>query len=350
MFRRIQNAVRWARPQDADVNVAPSPAPLGHDLSAAALPVRQRESAEVSRLPISEEFHAAFRQVMLDSFYRDNPYIDINDTAVLNADVAAHAEHRFRSFETWIDTWLAPAVPALSSMTALEIGPGTGSSTLAFARRVRQVVSFEIDAQAMVAARARLDYFGQSNVEFHERQFDETSEFCQAGHRVDLVVLCAVLEHMTLQERTATLRAAWRCLRPGGLLVVADTPNRFAALDRHTSLLPFYSALPQDIQAEYAKTAPRRDLRVSMESTAPADVAERLTRWGAGISYHDFEIALGREIHEYILLDGYEPAILDICPDTIDDALLRIAFHHHAPDLSPAFSRSNLYFVATKPA
>ncbi|WP_162067361.1 class I SAM-dependent methyltransferase [Burkholderia sp. THE68] len=257
--------------------------------------------------------------------------------------------HRFRDFEYWICTWLAQVAPDMGEMTAIEIGSGTGCSTLAFASRVKSLISFEIDSKASAAAVERLGFFGYDNVEFFNEKLTEGKAEALAG-RVDLVVLCAVLEHMTYAERIEALRASWQALAPGGLLVVADTPNRFNVLEDHTSQMHFYSALPLEIQRDYAQFSPRADFRNSISAAAPADVAETLARWGFGVSYHDFELAIGRDCHEHIVLDGYEQVILTRFPDRTDDALLRLAFERYNVPAHRAFTRHNLHFVMRKPS
>lgn len=301
------------------------------------------------RLELPAGFRDAFRNVMTDTFYRDNALIDITNSEIFERDLAAHTEYRFRVFEQWIATWLRPVVPHMSQMTAIEVGSGTGSSTLAFAREVKRLISFEIDTKATAAAKARLNAFGLDNVEFHDGQFDAASQVARSGEQADLIILCAVLEHMTHQERMNTLKTAWATLRSGGLLVVADTPNRFAVFDDHTSLLPYYSALPTWLQEEYSRYSPRADFKNSIGNTPPADMPEVLARWGAGISYHDFELALGQSIHEYVVLDGYEPSLLAMYPDRVDDGLMRIAFDHFEIPAHRAFTRSLLHFALKKP-
>lgn len=298
---------------------------------------------------VTQQFRDHFRSVMLETFYLDNPLIDISNKEIFERDLAAHTEHRYRVFEQWIATWLLPALPKTSSMTALEIGSGTGSSTLAFAQHVKKLVSFEIDLKATAAARERLSFFGLDNVDFHEGQFNSASAFAKSGESVDLVVLCAVLEHMTDSERRDTLQTAWGLLKSGGFLVVADTPNRFAVYDDHTSLLPYYSALPPSIQEQYAGNSPRTDFRNSIAETSRADMPITLARWGAGISYHDFELALGHSIHDHIVLDGYESPLISMYPDKLDDALMRIAFEKYDIPAHRAFTRNLLHFVVRKP-
>ncbi|WP_250477388.1 class I SAM-dependent methyltransferase [Caballeronia sp. INML1] len=307
------------------------------------------EPPELSPLPIPKDFRPFFRDVLLRTFYKENPMIDITKEEIFERDVDAHVAHRFRDFEYWICTWLAQIAPDMSEMSAIEVGSGTGCSTLAFASRVKNLISFEIDSKASAAAVERLRFFGYDNVEFFNEKFTEDKAEELAG-RVHLVVLCAVLEHMTYEERIQALRASWKALAPGGFLVVADTPNRFNVLEDHTSQMHFYSALPLEIQRDYAQFSPRADFRNSISATATSQVGEMLARWGFGVSYHDFELAIGRDCHEHIVLDGYEEAILSRFHDRTDDALLRLAFERYAIPAHRAFTRHNLHFVMRKPA
>ncbi|WP_250476984.1 bifunctional 2-polyprenyl-6-hydroxyphenol methylase/3-demethylubiquinol 3-O-methyltransferase UbiG [Caballeronia sp. INML1] len=298
-----------------------------------------------SPLPIPDDFRPFFKNVLLRTFYR----ADVTQDESFERDLDAHVVHRFRDFEYWICTWLAQIVPDMSKLRAIEIGSGTGSSTLAVASRVKSVVSFEIDRKASAAAAERLRFFGYDNVQLVNEKLTEEKAQALVG-QIDLVVLCAVLEHMTYVERIEALRASWKALAPGGLLAVADTPNRFNVLEDHTSLMHFYSALPLEIQRDYAQFSPRADFRNSIGSTAPEKIGETLARWGFGISYHDFELAIGRNCHDYIVLDGYEEAILARFYDRTDDALLRLAFDRYNIPAHRAFTRHNLHFVMRKPA
>ena len=67
------------------------------------------------------------------------------------------------------------------------------------------------------------------------------------------------------------------------------------------------------------------------------------------MSYHDFEIVLGTAIHEHIVADGYEDAILPIAPRFQDDDWLLEIFKSLKVPVNRAFARWFLYFIARKP-
>lgn len=310
-------------------------------------PFVERIPSATKSVEITDDYRKYFRKVLFQTSYAESPSYD-RDSDVYAADIHAHVERRFNVFDRHIVPWIQQAAPRMSEMTAIEIGSGTGSSTLAFAPHVKKMFCFEIDAVSSGSARARLDYFGLSNVEIRNELFGPDSDVVKRRETVHLIVLCAVLEHMHFHELQTALKTAWDVLSPGGLLVVADTPNRFAAFDEHTSLLPFFSALPKEIQKRYAAYSPRKDFVESMKILSGVDADEALTRWGSGISYHDVELALGHSCHDHVVLDGYEPIILSEYPDHIDDILLRVAFHHHKVPAHRAFTRHNLHFALRK--
>ena len=45
-----------------------------------------------------------------------------------------------------------------------------------------------------------------------------------------------------------------------------ETPNRLLWWDHHTSILPFYGMLPDDLAIAYADRSPRGDLPVALAS------------------------------------------------------------------------------------
>ena len=100
----------------------------------------------------------------------------------------------------------------------LELGPGPGAATRWLRHRVRRLVALELDA----AAAARLaDEFAGSNVtvevgdcacaRFPDASFDAVGSF-------------TMLHHLPTQgQQFATLAEAFRLLRPGGVLLGADS-------------------------------------------------------------------------------------------------------------------------------
>lgn len=299
-------------------------------------------------LNIDQAFRDHYRQVLLNTYMKGWSK-DYCATPAFESDVRALTEDRYFHFSRNIVPWIKRA-RSLGDCTALEIGSGTGSSTLAMATEVAHIHAFEIDPSSIAAARERLRYFGVRNVDFHEEQFDSQSALVREGYRVDLVLLFAVLEHLTYPELRSVLETSWKSLNSGGLLVVVDTPNRLACMDLHTSLLPFFHQLPPEVRLDYAAFSPRDGFAASLAAAATPDAARTsLSRWGAGVSYHEFELVLGQEVHHWVTCDGYEPEMTQIAPVGFDDLLLQLLFKHLNLQKHQCFTRSNLHFILRKP-
>jgi hypothetical protein len=78
-------------------------------------------------------------------------------------------------------------------------------------------------------------------------------------------------------------------LTPDGVLLVIEAPNRLWPLDSHTSDLPFFQWLPDDLATRYKAVG----LRGPVAELGPGDTYE-LERLGRGVSFHDFADDRGR--------------------------------------------------------
>jgi hypothetical protein len=168
---------------------------------------------------------------------------------------------------------------------------------------------------------------------------------------VDAVFLYAVLEHETYDERMETLKTAWELLRPGGVLIVADTPNRLTYTDHHTAWLPFYHMLPSDVAMAYADRSPRASFPVSINqalAVSRANAEEVLTRWGRGVSFHDFELALGN-LNELVVGDGFDEEVRALKPPSFEERLLYAYLKHKNLAVPPAFVRDSIDVILQKP-
>jgi hypothetical protein len=189
---------------------------------------------------------------------------------------------------------------------------------------------------------------GAENVELHAVDVGEIIEAVRT-HRgeVDVLLLYAVVEHLTLDERLELLGLARELVPPDGLIVVVETPNRLVPPDWHTSFLPFYSQLPDDLALAYLDRSPRDDFRAAVEEAAGRGRAEArtaLTRWGRGASFHEFELVFG-DLSRHVLAGGYEPALMGDRPVHREELALARYLDRVRPDLPPPFSRYWLDFV-----
>jgi SAM-dependent methyltransferase len=238
--------------------------------------------------------------------------------------------------------WLERMHP-LAGATVMEYGCGYGPVSVALAPLAGRYLAYDIDEGAVAIARDRLNRAGASqNVELHavpdDRILDAVAEH---EGELDILLLYAVLEHMTVRERLDLLELAFRLVKRDGLVAVIESPNRLAPVDWHTSFLPFLCQLPEPLAIEYAKRSTREDFREAIAKAAGVgyDAAhEELTRWGRGISYHDFELVLD-DVGAHLIAGGYDPHLWDERPLHTEEQLLYRQLHRARPDLPPAFWR-----------
>jgi S-adenosylmethionine-dependent methyltransferase len=184
--------------------------------------------------------------------------------------------------------WLDEVRP-LQGTSILEIGCGTGASTVALAEQGAEVSAVDVDASSLVVASERCRSYGL-DVGFTHANATEVHQLF-AGRHFDYIIFYAVLEHMTTEERLSAMRATWQMLSAGGLWCVIETPNRLWYYDSHTSLLPFHMWLPDELAFEYSRFSPRDNYReLYREYTDEAKL--HFLRRGRGVSFHEFELAM----------------------------------------------------------
>ncbi len=280
---------------------------------------------------------------------------EAREQASFESDMTEEIYRRVDRFHDALIPWIS-RVCDLNHATVLEIGSGTGSSTLAFAPYVKHIHCYEIESSTTEIAKARLGFFGISNVTFAETLFNNDCSFVKEGGKADLILLVAVLEHVHFHEFQTILKDAYDALKPGGVILIAETPNRLSMNDYHTSWIPFFQWLPPEVADRYAHYAPRTQFKYEMDAFAARNEIgtsshrEHVVRWGRGVSYHDFELVFGPGVHDMVVLNGWEPEVRTLAPIFADDHFL-VAMSESLGIIiaSNAFARSWLYFALQKP-
>jgi SAM-dependent methyltransferase len=230
----------------------------------------------------------------------------------------------------------------LSDSTVLEYGCGTGAVSCAFAPVVRRHIGYDIDAAAIALAQEHVRQHDADNVELRAVGTDEIFDAVRE-HRGEpnIVLLYAVIEHMTVSERLELLEVAREIVTDDGLIVVVETPNRLVWPDWHTSFLPFLSQLPDELAVAYADRSPRDDfreaLRRAVEQGQEAGL-EALTRWGRGASFHEFELVFG-DLTRHVLAGGFDPVLSPERAVRWEELALARELERVRPDIAPAFGR-----------
>jgi S-adenosylmethionine-dependent methyltransferase len=260
---------------------------------------------------------------------------------------------RYTSACRWVVPW-AHRHCNLNGTKILDIGAGTGSTTAAFAHLADFVWGYEIEPKSVTAAAERFALLGLDNCYVRLVNPPDLLETVKRQHSdgTDLVLLYAVLEHLTQEERIECLSTIWhQILRPGGHLVVVDTPNRLSYFDAHTSEMPFFHLLSPHLALQYFSRSSRAEFVSGMRDVMKTseDPVTALHRWGLGASFHEFEIAFETDsLDGLIVANGFEPEMINWFPPTLEDRLLVTYFIEKELQQNIGFARSALNFIFKK--
>lgn len=255
----------------------------------------------------------------------------------------------------------------LERMTALEIGCGQGLKAFPVARHLKQYVGVDLESDSIVAARRTAADLRLGNLLFvcdNAKSVLEQPERYGIEGRIGILLLHAVLEHLTGQERGAVMEVARQVRAEGGAVAVLETPNRLFPFDHHSSQLHFVDACPDSIALRYVrKYSPRNDARTFVDSRTGAnelsepwlasqrsvllsskDPIERFYRLGRGLSYHDFDLDYCDAEAFSPVYDGWHPLLLNHQPLTRTEVWLENYFAANSVGAHRAFARSWIDF------
>ena len=244
---------------------------------------------------------------------------------------------RDRIAREWLLPWIEAHRASLEGAIVVDFGCGPGAYTVPLAERGSRIVGVDIDESEVEIARRRLATAGAPQAELHGGPFEDLLETVRAKtpDGADMFLLAATLEHMTISERLEVLRLARERLRPDGLLVIWETPNRLLWSDHHTSGDPFFHQLPDELALAWIDRVPRAELREAVHGEG----ALQLWRWGRGASYHELELGFGDDLSTRIVAGGYDPATIDLRTVDRDELALAKYMERELPGVHPAFSR-----------
>lgn len=309
-------------------------------------PISRRLSDRFTRLEGDglRELENALRR----NFYKPNGFLE---TAEGKRHLEGHVVRRLRQDRARVEPWLDRARP-LDGTRILDIGCGTGSSTVALAEQGAEVTAVDIVARHMEVARLRCELHGVK-VRFVEANATEIAERLQ-GERFDFIIFFASLEHMTHEERLIAMGNTWNMLSPGALWVVVETPNRLHFFDAHTSHLNFFNWLPHEVAFDYRGRSPRALCRDFQRGKGCASETMQLfLRLGRSISYHEFELSMApiEELRVVSSLGTYSAglrALRWLQRRTTSKGRYQALLSHVEPRLPPAFLEPWLNLILEK--
>ncbi len=183
----------------------------------------------------------------------------------------------------------------LKGKRILEIGCGTGSSTVALAEQKANVTGIDLDEDSLKVAKDRMDVYGLK-AEFICANANDVFDSLR-DQKFDIIIFYASLEHMDYNERIDALKKYYSILEKNSFLIVIETPNRLWYFDEHTSLLPYFNWLPDRLAYDYAKFSKRNNFSNLYNDFSEKNF-EHFLRRGRGVSYHEFQIAFEVDIKD----------------------------------------------------
>jgi len=245
----------------------------------------------------------------------------------------------------WLDN-----TRSLRDASILEIGCGTGSSTVALAEQGARVTAVDVDASSLAVANERCRAYGLDVTLAHANATEVDELF--SGRHFDYIIFYAALEHMTMEERMSAMRATWRMLSVGSLWGVIETPNRLWYYDEHTSLLPFHMWLPDELAFEYSRFSPRDNYRELYRYYTDESRLHFLRR-GRGVSFHEFELTMkpaqSLKIKSSLNLTRQGRGLLGFVKRGFSNDYRYISFLRRVvPELHEGFLQKFLYLIIEK--
>lgn len=231
---------------------------------------------------------AYLRDVYIPSWYEGVDLEQFHASSEGRSTLGMHLSDRLHLDRFQFVPWIDHVLP-LPNSNILEIGCGTGSATVSLAEQGATMTALDLHAEALEATALRCRLHGL-DVTCINGNAQDLGKLFRPG-QFNMIIFFAVLEHMTLAERRSSLEAAWALLSPGQFLCITDTPNRLWPYDSHTSFLPFFHWLPDELAFAYSEHSPRFPFKTRFrEPSREANL--NFIRHGRGVSYHEIELAL----------------------------------------------------------
>ena len=141
---------------------------------------------------------------------------------------------------------LEPMREHFADRRVLDYGASSGLSIAALLRLgAARCVGVEPDRERVERAARLLPAAGLAD-RAQVRYVEDTRDLQFRDDAFGFILANAVFEHIP-QPRDRHLAELWRVLRPGGVLIVNETPNKYFPKEKHTTRLWFNHWLPGDV-------------------------------------------------------------------------------------------------------
>jgi cyclopropane fatty-acyl-phospholipid synthase-like methyltransferase len=156
-----------------------------------------------------------------------------------------------RALRRQLSAYFTPA--DLAGKRMLDFGCGIGASSIILAEWLPglQIIGVELDPHRVELAQRIAKHRGLLNVSFQVSPTPDSLP--REVEQVDLILLSAVYEHLLPHERKTLMPLLWSHLKPGGVMLINQTPFRWHPHEHHTTGLWGINYVPDSLACYLAR-------------------------------------------------------------------------------------------------
>jgi SAM-dependent methyltransferase len=200
----------------------------------------------------------------------------------------------------------------------LEIGCGKGAKSMPLSLLADSYHGLDIVPAEIAHAREAAARLEAANATFFVDEAANLEAFLgRAPVKYDLVILYAVVEHLTPPEKLAMLRTIWDYLDEDGFLLIGEAPNRMHGVDYHSTKSLYFQQMPFELWEPYLERVPNAHWR-GIIGRAIREGSWPKTAWrhGVHVGHQEFDLALMpvEALAEHIVADSFDVNLLNLYP------------------------------------
>lgn len=212
---------------------------------------------------------------------------------------------------------------------ALEIGCGKGAKAIPLSKIFKEYHGFDIVKNEIDYAKNVQRQFNFKNLFFEINEAKNLRSYL-SNKKFDVIVLYAIVEHLTIQEKIETLNMCWESLSDDGYLFIGEAPNRMLPIDYHSTKLSYFQQMPFELMKLYYENSPNSHWKSIMrKSIKSGDFETRaLYRHGLHVGFQEFDLSImkSNELRAHIVNDNFHSSQLNLYPYESLEAIKLLEF------------------------
>jgi ubiquinone/menaquinone biosynthesis C-methylase UbiE len=229
-----------------------------------------------------------------------------------NSHETAKFKTRYEQARRFIAPMLTQGLPNPGKMRALEVGCGEGPKACALAPMFKEYIGIDLDRKSISIGRRNADALGLTV----DLRLMEAADLPQllSTESFDIIILYAILEHLTIDERLSTLAMCWNALPSDGYLLIGEAPNRISPIDYHSSKIPYFHLMPPELAQRFIDRSSHKNWIKGVRSERTIELG--LYRYGQHVGFEEFDLAIEpvEQIGRLIQFDGWSDGMMNLYP------------------------------------